>query len=79
VAVRESSYLPYNILKAMVGTRLCLRERRNSQKLERMIPVIEMKLDITIYIEGRRIKVPHGEPYEITCKKESTAAIMIGD
>ena len=42
MAVRESSYLPYNILKAMVGTRLCLRERRNSQKLERMIPVIEM-------------------------------------
>ena len=41
--------------------------------------MIEMKLDIIIYIEGRRIKVPHGEPYEITCKKESTAAIMLGD
>ena len=38
-----------------------------------------MKLDITIYIEGRRIKVPHGEPYEITSKKKSTAAIMFGD
>ena len=38
-----------------------------------------MKLDITIYIEGRRIKVSHGEPYEITCKKESTATIMPGD
>ena len=42
MVVRERSYLPYNILKAMVGTHLCLRERRNSQKLERMIPVIEM-------------------------------------
>ena len=38
-----------------------------------------MKLDITIYIEGRRIKVPHGESCEITCKKESTAAIILGD
>ena len=38
-----------------------------------------MKLDITIYREGRKIKVPHGESYEITCKKESTAAIMLGD
>ena len=41
--------------------------------------MIEMKLDITIYIEGRKIKVPHSESYEITCKKESTAAIMLGD
>ena len=41
--------------------------------------MIEMNLDITIYIEGRRIKVPHDEPHEITCKKESTAAIMLGD
>jgi hypothetical protein len=41
--------------------------------------VIEMKLDITIYIEGKKLKVPHGESYEITCKKESTAAIMLGD
>ena len=41
--------------------------------------MIEMKLDITIYIEGRKIKVPHGESYEITCKKESTVAIMLGD
>ena len=38
-----------------------------------------MKLDIIIYIEGREIKVPHSESYEITCKKESTATIMPGD
>ena len=38
-----------------------------------------MKLDITIYIEGRKIKVPHGESYEITCRKESAATIMLGD
>jgi hypothetical protein len=38
-----------------------------------------MKLDITIYIEGEEIKVPHGESYEITYKKESTAAITLGD
>ena len=41
--------------------------------------MIEMKLDITIYIEDSRIKVLHGEPYEITCKKESIATIMLGD
>lgn len=41
--------------------------------------VIEMKLNITIYIEGEEIKVPHGESYEITCKKGSTASIMLGD
>ena len=40
--VRERSYLPYNILKAMAGTHLCLRERRNSQKSVRAILVIEM-------------------------------------
>ena len=38
-----------------------------------------MKLDITIYIEGKKIKVPHGESYKITCKKESTSVIMLGD
>jgi hypothetical protein len=38
-----------------------------------------MKFDITIYIEGEELKVPFGEPYEITCKKESTATIMLGD
>ena len=38
-----------------------------------------MKFDITIYIEGKELKVPFGEPYEVTCKKESTVAIMLGD
>ena len=41
--------------------------------------MIEMKLDIVIYMEGKKIKVPSGEPYEIKCKKESAATIMLGD
>jgi hypothetical protein len=41
--------------------------------------VIEMKLDVTIYIEGKELKVPFGESYEITCKNEPTATIMLGD
>ena len=41
--------------------------------------MIKMKLGIVIEIEDREIKVAVDESYEITCKKESMATIMIGD
>jgi hypothetical protein len=38
-----------------------------------------MNFDITIYIEDKELKIPFGEPYEITCNKNSTATIILGD
>ena len=55
------------------------RIRCNIQNGYAICGVIKMKLGIVIEIEDREIKVAVDESYEITCKKESMATIMIGD
>lgn len=36
-------------------------------------------MSITIYIEGRKLKVPHGAFYQFDADKDSTVTMVLGD